>query len=74
MTLINRLKTVRLYKGETQQQVADVLNTAREQYNKYETGKHELPAYRLAILCQHWQVSANWILGIEEYGPPKTED
>lgn len=66
MSLPERLKIARLHKGETQQQVADILNTAREQYIKYETGKQELPAYRLAILCKHWSISADWLLGLTD--------
>ncbi len=66
MNIGERLKKVRKEKGETQTDIALLLQTTQHQISKYESGKHDIPAYRLAILCQHWSVSADYILGIEK--------
>ncbi len=67
MEIAQKLKEVRKIKGESQTDIAQLLQTTQHQISKYESGKHDIPAYRLAILCKHWKVSANYILGIEEF-------
>ncbi len=69
MEIATKLKEVRKKHGETQSDIAMLLGTTQHQISKYESGKHDIPAYRLAILCKHWKVSANYILGIEECDP-----
>lgn len=67
MEIGKRIQEVRNLKKESQQQIADLLKTTQQQIHKYETGKQEIPAYRIKELCKHWEVSANYLLDIPEY-------
>lgn len=64
MDYIERIKTVRKNKKETQAQTAEVLNLIQQQYSRYESGKNELPIRYLVELCKHWNISADYILGL----------
>ncbi len=72
MQIADKIKMIRKSKSQTQQEVANALNTAREQYWKYENGKQEIPAYRIKELCIFWEISANYLLDIPEYPRPNT--
>ena len=48
----------------TQQQIADYLGTRQEYYSKYELGKRQLPLHHLKALCEFYNVSADYILGL----------
>ena len=64
MDYIERIKIVRKSKKETQAQTAEVLNLIQQQYSRYESGKNELPIRYLVELCKHWNISADYILGL----------
>lgn len=49
----------------TQQEVADVLGTSQTMYARYERGANELPIRHLLRLCELYNVSSDYILGIE---------
>ncbi len=69
MSIGQRLKKVREDHHEHQQDIALLLGTTQNYISRYENGKHDIPAYRLAILCAHWNVSADYILGLPEGMP-----
>ena len=48
----------------TQQQIADLLGTSQTMYARYERGANELPIRHLITLCNFYNVSADYILGI----------
>lgn len=48
----------------TQQQLAAVLGTTQQVYSRYEKGINELPLRHLVTLCEFYNVSADYILGI----------
>lgn len=48
----------------TQQQIADVLGTTQQVYSRYEKGINELPLRHLITLCKFYNVSSDYILGI----------
>lgn len=50
----------------TQQQVADYLGTSQTMYARYERGANELPIRHLKKLCKLYEVSADYILGLNE--------
>ena len=58
------IRKLRMKNHETQSDIANLFQTTREQISKYETGKQELPTYRLIQLCLHWGISADYILGL----------
>ena len=51
---------------KTQQQIADVLGTSQTMYARYERGANELPIRHLIRLCEYYQVSADYFLGLEK--------
>ena len=49
----------------TQQQVAEFLGTSQTMYARYERGANELPLRHLVKLCELYNVSSDYILGIK---------
>ncbi len=66
MEIGQRLRAARLTAGDSQQRIAELLGTTQNYISRYESGKHDIPAYRLGILCKHWGISADYILGLKE--------
>lgn len=64
MDYMNKLNQIRIEKGYTQADIAKVLNTSTQYYQKYEKGKHPLPISHLITLCKFYKISADWVLGI----------
>lgn len=66
MDILTNLKKIRKERGLSQSQVAEALKTTQQQYSKYEKGIHEIPASRIIELCKLFDISADWLLGLEE--------
>ena len=66
MYFYQRLKDLRKDKDMTQEQVAKILGTAREQYNKYELGKQEIPFHHVITLAKFYNVSIDYIAGLSQ--------
>lgn len=64
MEYFDRIRMTREDKDETQRDIARVLQIKQPQYLRYETGKNEIPLKYLIALCQHYHVSADYILGL----------
>ena len=47
-----------------QSDIAAILHTTQQVYSRYEMGINELPLRHLKTLCQYYQVSADYILGL----------
>lgn len=62
---LNRLEELRLDSDMTQQQIADYLNMKREVYRRYEKGVYEIPVWALVKLSELYDVSSDYILGID---------
>lgn len=58
-----RIRELREDRGLTQKQVAQVLSTTQQVYSRYEMGKNEMPIRHLLVLCNYYQVSADYLLG-----------
>lgn len=57
---------------ESQRDIASFLGIAQTVYWRYETNKVELPIRHLIEICHHYQVSADYLLGIPyNYRRPK---
>ena len=50
----------------SQREVAEYLQTTQQVYSRYETGLNELPIRHLIALCKFYNVSADYILGLEK--------
>ena len=66
MYIYQRLRDLREDKDITQGQVAKLLDTAREQYNKYELGKQEIPFHHVITLAKFYNVTIDYIAGIKD--------
>lgn len=66
MKYIKRMRDLREDNDKTQQELADVLGTSQTMYARYERGANELPLHHLITLCIYYNVSADYILGIEK--------
>lgn len=64
MIITQNLKDIRIDHEESQQQIADIMQITRQQYQLYESGKRSLPIDLLKVFCQHYKVSADYILGL----------
>ena len=64
MEYINNLRNLRMERGYTQVDIAEILQTTQQQYSCSENGKNELPIRHLIKLCEFYQVSSDYILGI----------
>ena len=64
-----RLKGLREDHDKSQREIAELLGTDQSYYAKYENGKRPLPIDRLKVLCEYYNVSADYILGLPEKLP-----
>lgn len=64
MDYVYRLRALREDNDLTQAQVAQILGTSQTMYARYERGANELPIRHLIVLCRLYDVSADYILGI----------
>ena len=66
MKYIKRIRDLREDSDKTQQEIADILGTAQTMYARYERGANELPIHHLIKLCEIYNVSADYILGLSD--------
>jgi len=66
-TFAKRLRDLRLEKGLSQRTVADFLQISQPSYIRYELRTGEPSLETLAKLAGFFQVSAGYLLGLEEY-------
>ena len=64
-TFIERLRGVREDNDLTQAQVAEILGTSQTMYARYERGANEMPIHHLITLCNLYNISADYLLGIK---------
>ncbi len=66
MEITQRIRNIREDKDLTQQQVADGIGVKREQYRRYETGENEMKVSHIIKLCEFYDLSADYIIGITD--------
>lgn len=64
MYIYQRLKDLREDKDINQKEVADLLNTSREQYSRWERGATEVPFHVVISLARYYKVSIDYIAGL----------
>lgn len=72
MYYYQRLKDIREDNEKTQSDIAEVLNTVRQQYNRWETGKQELPMHHFITLARYYNISLDYLAGLTN--KPRTLD
>lgn len=66
MILTERMKLCRINNKENQSEVAETLGIIQTHYSKYERGKIEINVRYLKKLCEHWNVTADYLLGLTD--------
>ena len=66
MEIHEKIKALREDNEKTQAEIAKILNTSPQYYQKYEKGKHPIPSQHIKKLCEYYRVSADYILGLPE--------
>ena len=66
MGYYKRLRDLREDSDYTHKQIADILFTTQPQYYRYESGQRDLPCELLVLLAEHYNVSADYILGLTD--------
>lgn len=61
-----RLKSLRDTRGQTQGEVGKAVGKSRESVSKYEMGEREPDTTAIASIAKHFNVSADYILGITD--------
>ena len=64
--VIEHLRIIRIKRGFSQMEIAEVLNTTQQQYSKYENGQNEIPVRHIITLCKFYGISADWLLGLKD--------
>lgn len=64
MEIHEKFKELREDRDLTQKEVAQILKTSPQYYQKYEKGVRPIPATHIKTLCLFYGVSADYILGI----------
>lgn len=65
-----RLRDLREDNELTQKQIAEMLGTTPQYYQKYEKGFHPMPADRLIILARFYHTSVDYLLGLTDVQKP----
>lgn len=69
-----RLKKLRIGAGERQADLAELLGVKPNQIVEMENGRKTTTFDKLTVICQHYNVSADYLLGIiDEPIPPQRE-
>lgn len=63
---VKRIRDLREDHDKTQQEIAEVLGTSQTMYARYERGANEMPLRHLIKLCNYYNVSADYILGLQD--------
>ena len=61
-----RLRALRKSRGEKQEELAAALGITKAQISDMETGKKTTTLEKFALICRHYQVSADYLLGFQE--------
>ena len=64
MYFYQRIRDLREDADLSQQQVAELLEITRQQYQLYESGKREMPFHLIIKLALYYKVSIDYIAGI----------
>lgn len=65
-----RLRELRERRGEKQPALAEALDVSVPQISDLENGKKGTTLPKLALICQHYNVSADYLLGLTDDPKP----
>lgn len=61
-----RVQEVRKLHKETQQNLGDVIGTRANNISEMESGKKTTTSEKIAKICRHYHVSADYLLGLSD--------
>lgn len=64
MTITEKIRAEREDHDESQRDIARILDMPQSQYQKYESGKNEIPIRYLTKICLHYRISADYFMGL----------
>ena len=64
MTYQERLRALREDLDYSQTEIANILGVAQTTYSQYELGKRSIPVEYIITLCQFYNISADYVLGL----------
>ena len=64
---IKKIRDLREDSDKTQAEIGEILGKSQTMYARYERGANELPIHHLVTLCNYYNVSADYILGIKKH-------
>lgn len=62
----SRLQSIRMERGFSRKEIADILEITPRAYQYYEEGKREPNYDKLVVLAQHLKVSSDYLLGLSD--------
>jgi len=68
-----RIYELRNSSGETQAVLGEILGVKKAQISGIERGNATTSAERIALICEHYHVSADYLLGLTDDPEPKYE-
>ena len=71
MKYSERIRELRQDNDYTQQEIANILGVAQTTYSQYELEKRPMPIEYLVALCQFYNVSADYMLGLSDKKRPR---
>lgn len=66
-----RLKAIRKEKKETQDDLALILDVGKSHISEMERGNRTTTAEKIALICEHYCVSADYLLGLSDDPNPR---
>lgn len=68
--LYKRLKDTREDRDLKQKNIADILQITYQQYQLYESGKRKIPVDKLKVLCEYYNITADYFFGFTNKQKP----
>ena len=66
MYIYQRLKDIREDADKKQEDIANILDITRQQYQLYESGKREMPMHHFVTLAKYYNVSLDFLAGLTD--------
>lgn len=66
-----RLLAIRKQHHETQLDLAEAVGTVKSHVSEMEKGKRTTTIERFALICEHYKVSADYLLGLSDDPEPR---
>ena len=68
-----RLCEIRTQHHETQTELGKVIGIVKSRVSEIECGKNTTTAEKIALICEHYNISADYLLGLTDDPKPKRQ-